>query len=255
MDIEKLEQLNSLKEKGIITQEEFDEKKKEILEETDEARESKGFSWKNVGIISGISIVVIIIALSLFSESMNFSCDESSMKQAQNLFNDNFQNLNGSLRLMKPTTVSQSENYIRCKTETNFRDFPIIYYNLEKQPNGEILITSNPLGDVLEEASKDFENSVDSLVNGFGANQIDNNLNSEISSSLIIKDLSDVEKLTSSQLKMIANELCGKSVCERNEIDNLYFCGNMSCSLESINEGDIPLDHEVFYAIVDKVVK
>lgn len=161
MDIEKLEKLSKLKEKGIITQEEFEQQKKEILD--DEVSGSDGFSWKNVVMVCGVLIVVIIAVISLFSENVNFACDESSMKQAQSLLNNHFLNWNGSLRLSNPTTVSQSSNHIRCKVNSNIREFAVIYYNLEKQQNGEILISSNPVGDALDEVTKDFEQSMRNL--------------------------------------------------------------------------------------------
>ena len=52
MNIEELEKLNSLKDKGIITQEEFDEQKKKILgnrSAQQEASKTK-INWRNVGI-------------------------------------------------------------------------------------------------------------------------------------------------------------------------------------------------------------
>lgn len=51
MNIDELEKLNALKEKGILTQEEFDTKKKELLnrEETNSNAISpkRGINWKN----------------------------------------------------------------------------------------------------------------------------------------------------------------------------------------------------------------
>ena len=53
MDIEQLEKLNELKEKGLLTQEEFDKQKKALL--TPEAankapvKNKKGVNWKNLG--------------------------------------------------------------------------------------------------------------------------------------------------------------------------------------------------------------
>ncbi|MBQ8785359.1 MAG: SHOCT domain-containing protein [Alphaproteobacteria bacterium] len=57
MDIEKLEKINELKEKGIISEEEFNKMKKELMSETQShnaieknSNQKEGINWKNVGI-------------------------------------------------------------------------------------------------------------------------------------------------------------------------------------------------------------
>ena len=71
MDIEDLEKLNELKEKGIITQEEFDNKKKEILK----TPKNLSFSLKNmlVAFFSGILVEIVCI----FALSIVHYCDPS----------------------------------------------------------------------------------------------------------------------------------------------------------------------------------
>ena len=51
MNIEELEKLNELKEKGIITQEEFDKKKEEMLSGGNKAqKQASNMNWYNLGI-------------------------------------------------------------------------------------------------------------------------------------------------------------------------------------------------------------
>lgn len=63
MNIEKLEKLNSLKEKGILTQEEFDKQKEMLLSSS-----KKGVNWKNVGISALFTLLfftlqIVIVAV------------------------------------------------------------------------------------------------------------------------------------------------------------------------------------------------
>ena len=160
MNVKELEKLNELKEKGVITQEEFDKKKKEILAEDDEPKENKKSSFIKVSIIWSLIIVICFFIWALFNMEVNFACDETSMREAEGMINKAFPNWNNSFRLKNPTTVSQSGNSIKCKAETNIKDFAVVYYNLEKQENGEILITMNPLADAFNEAFGDFLNSL-----------------------------------------------------------------------------------------------
>ena len=83
MDTEKLLKLNELKDKGILTQEEFEAEKKKILSSLDTKEKKvekniphkqpkKGINWSNVGIsflISSISsALVIYVTLSLYGQ-------------------------------------------------------------------------------------------------------------------------------------------------------------------------------------------
>lgn len=63
IDIEKLEELNSLKEKGIITEEEFNEHKQKLLsKDDDKSNSSKGFSWRNLGVSFLGAVLYMILA-------------------------------------------------------------------------------------------------------------------------------------------------------------------------------------------------
>lgn len=81
MDIEQLEKLNELKEKGLLTQEEFDKQKKALL--TPEAankapvKNKKGASWKNLG-KSFIITVLWCFAIGFIAYMFGFVVDDSN---------------------------------------------------------------------------------------------------------------------------------------------------------------------------------
>lgn len=70
MDIEALTKINELKEKGILTQEEFDKQKQILLNEKSNNKVSvknkEGVNWKNVGISFVISLIYSIIILFIY---------------------------------------------------------------------------------------------------------------------------------------------------------------------------------------------
>ena len=91
-----------------------------------------------------------------FAEDVNFACDETTMQEAQDLINESFPNWHGALRLNNPVTVEQSENHLKCRANSNLKDFPTMSYELDKQPNGEILIQANPVSDAIDAAFSGF---------------------------------------------------------------------------------------------------
>lgn len=78
MDIEKLEKLNELKEKGILTEEEFNIQKKELLgvneKRIEQIKNKKGVCWKNFALsflIAFLWLIVFIGARILFKINNN----------------------------------------------------------------------------------------------------------------------------------------------------------------------------------------
>lgn len=70
MDLEKLEKLHELKEKGILSAEEFEKKKAELLNENKTAQTTtskKGISWKNVGLSFLFALLYLIIMIGIGS--------------------------------------------------------------------------------------------------------------------------------------------------------------------------------------------
>ena len=65
MDIEKLEKLNELKEKGIITEEEFNAQKKDLLSSNHTQEAKTSFSWKNFAISFAIALIVLLFEVLL----------------------------------------------------------------------------------------------------------------------------------------------------------------------------------------------
>ena len=65
MDIEKLEKLNELKEKGIITEEEFNAQKKDLLSSNPTQEAKTSLSWKNFAISFAIALIVLLFEVLL----------------------------------------------------------------------------------------------------------------------------------------------------------------------------------------------
>lgn len=66
MDLEELEKLHELKEKGILSAEEFEQKKADLLNENKAAQTTtfkKGINWKNVGLSFSFSLLYFIILI------------------------------------------------------------------------------------------------------------------------------------------------------------------------------------------------
>lgn len=63
--LEELDKLNNLKEKGILTQEEFDKRKEEILEKQNNSSKTKGFAWSNLFISFFIALIGLLVSLGL----------------------------------------------------------------------------------------------------------------------------------------------------------------------------------------------
>ncbi|MBR5598745.1 MAG: SHOCT domain-containing protein [Alphaproteobacteria bacterium] len=68
MDLEKLEKINELKEKGILSEDEFNKMKQQLLSDNTvnnpvkaESNKKKGVNWKNVGISFLITVATLVI--------------------------------------------------------------------------------------------------------------------------------------------------------------------------------------------------
>lgn len=67
MDLEKLEKLHELKEKGILSAEEFDQKKAELFNENKEIQTAsikKGINWRNFGIAFLCAFLYFVVMVS-----------------------------------------------------------------------------------------------------------------------------------------------------------------------------------------------
>lgn len=195
MDTEALIKLNELKEQGFITQEEFEQQKKLLLTTT---THNLPDTKKNKGTILGdiksvlIGIFLLFIAYKMWcaqkevdsdyykhqygydirdgsennkyqGKGIRFACDETSMRKAQDLINKSFPNWNDSLRLSNPVTAKQSEKWLKCKANSNFREFPTMSYELTDQSDGTILISTNPIYDKINEELDKFDSDLDSF--------------------------------------------------------------------------------------------
>ena len=88
MNIEELEKLNELKEKGIITQEEFDKKKEEMLSGGNKAqKQASNMNWYNLGIsfLCGLGSFGIIVAIPHILYAMNINVSEGRVGDIKSL--------------------------------------------------------------------------------------------------------------------------------------------------------------------------
>ena len=61
--------------------------------------------------------------------------------------------------------VERSKDYLKCKVETNYRrEFPEIYYELDNQPDGTILVQVNPYGDKLQQELDKVQQEIENVV-------------------------------------------------------------------------------------------
>ena len=172
MDTTQFEKLKKLKDKGVITDKEFAQEKRKLLDILTSSDCST--CSKNVCIKFWLIILVTIVAFIGvffldFGSRLNFACDTSTMRFAEDLINKTYTNFNNTFRLSNPSQVAQSKNYLKCMAKTNFyRDFPEIYYELDHQQDGTILVHVNPYGDKLQQeldkAVKDLEQELSPLL-------------------------------------------------------------------------------------------
>lgn len=78
MDLEKIEKLHELKEKGILSDEEFEKEKQKLLNDDEasqfEFQKKKTINWKNVGISFLISLVWFLCYL-IVGQIISIACD------------------------------------------------------------------------------------------------------------------------------------------------------------------------------------
>lgn len=312
MDIDKLEKLSELKDKGILTQEEFNEQKKKILfgqnettkSKKDKSQSNKDFSdtdkdrniWNNyfsclkkyfqfsgratryeywgfVFINTLVSIVLSLIDIlgetdgilnGLFALVIFIPTISVFVRRLHDVNKSAWILLIPFLYLIPLAVIGAVINYSFGENEQILKIKTILYilcgfsiplyfiYLICKKSYAD----KNKYGE--NSTEEKFERIGKRLIIGTILLSILSALSIlfyELSTSIVINDLSDVENLTNIQLQKIANELCGKSVCERNEINYTYFCDNIFCSLENVNNGDVSMDHETFNAIIDRISK
>lgn len=86
MDIERLEKLSELKEKGIITEEEFNAQKKELLSSKTSQETKTSFSWKNFAVSFLIALIVVLVEV-LLALGINPDVDSPDFTGALQLLN------------------------------------------------------------------------------------------------------------------------------------------------------------------------
>ncbi len=90
MNIEELEKLNELKEKGVITQEEFDKKKEEMLSGGNKAQKQTSIiNWYNLGIsfLFGLGSLGILIIIPLMLYAIDRNVPEATIENLRYLIN------------------------------------------------------------------------------------------------------------------------------------------------------------------------
>lgn len=137
--ITQLEKLSKLKEDGILTQEEFDTQKQQILNSKEKTTPSENKSDKKVFIISAIFIIFLIVLgafIGLKEKFNDFSFvkteNKFGIKEINNLINlnDDFKTSCEKLRMLSPHTYDRivpAESYYWCTI--NNGDINLISYD------------------------------------------------------------------------------------------------------------------------------
>ena len=150
---EQLEKLKALNDKGVLTDEEFNKQKQDLLNNLNNgvsASTPDSFDVRKIGkIIGAIASVVILLS---FCSSVEFGCNQGTMKEAEKLV----QQLEPKIKFSNPVVVEEHENYKKCKVNTNLKEIPTMYYEIRDQSDG-ISIEVNPIGDAFEHLGKELE--------------------------------------------------------------------------------------------------
>ena len=136
--ITQLEKLSKLKEDGILTQEEFDTQKQQILSSKEKINPIENKSDKKVFIISAIFVLFLVILgafIGLKDKFNDFSFvkteNKFGIKEINNLINlnDDFKTSCEKLRMLSPNTytITPGESYYWCSI--NDRDINLISYD------------------------------------------------------------------------------------------------------------------------------
>lgn len=136
--ITQLEKLSKLKEDGVLTQEEFDTQKQQILNSKEKITPTENKSNKNIFIISAIFIIFLIILGAFIGSKEKFNDfsfvkteNRFGIKEINNLINlnDDFKTSCEKLKMLSPNTyaITPGESYYWCSI--NDRDINLISYD------------------------------------------------------------------------------------------------------------------------------
>ena len=152
MDItEQLEKLKSLKDKGVLTDDEYNKQKQDLLNNEVSASTPDSFDVRKIGKIIG-AIVGVVILLS-FCSSMEFECNQNTMKVAEELV----QQFEPKIKFSNPVVVEEHENYKKCKVNTNLKEIPTMHYEVEQLDYG-IFVQINPVEDAIKYSVEEYKN-------------------------------------------------------------------------------------------------
>lgn len=140
MSVEKLEKLAELKEKGFISEEEYQVQKEQLLKDI-----GKPVKKVRLGSVLGgiLGIVAVGVFVSEYSNKNIYNCNDETMLFAQGLINQQFPNLNNSLKLSNPKITSKEQEHLLCEANSNYPELKVMHYTVHKQPDGEVLIRTN----------------------------------------------------------------------------------------------------------------
>ena len=148
---EQLEKLKSLHDKGVITDEEFNKQKQDLLNNGVSTSTPDSFDVRKIGkIIGAIASVVILLS---FCSSVEFGCNQGTMKEAEKLV----QQLEPKIKFSNPVVVEEHENYKKCKVDTNLSELPTMHYKVKQQDDG-ILVQINPVKDSIKYSVEEYKN-------------------------------------------------------------------------------------------------
>lgn len=137
--IEQLEKLSKLKEDGVLTQEEFDTQKQQILSSKEKITPTENKSDKNIFIISAVFVLFLVILGAFIG--LKYKFNDFSFVKAENRFgikeinnlinlNDDFKTSCEKLAMLSPNTYDRivpAESYYWCSI--NNGDINLISYD------------------------------------------------------------------------------------------------------------------------------
>ncbi len=205
MNVEQLEKLAKLKEQGLISDEEYEANKKKLLKSSGKSGLS-AVLYTILGVVLFVAFGFLVSVYEEYTAKDMYGCNDDTMGVAKDLINQQFPNLNNSVKLKNPELVSTEEGYLLCRASTNYPELAVVHYTVQKQEDGELLIRTNPKEDVelnevlgivnaLSNQQKETEQQNTSVLTQLLSYQLEHNKQVAKMKDILSSDLSESENM------------------------------------------------------------